>query len=941
MPSYYEWCSKKNRKSVKHEYPKFEVTNHPLKSNIVSAKISSSTSFIENLNKWSSAFEEVDPLLRFEQMDLAEESLPVEVSDGSINYSKAWTSRRAVILNKYTTGEKLTIISSFLPGGEKVSSFSALIRQVSNLNEKVKHRLEQLDDFDEDTVRKTMGLSQQEFVTKINVLNEEIKKAWASEQRVKAFKIAIQCSKLLSDVNVMQFYPSKFVLITDTLDTFGNLVFSRLKERSYGTNVSKKVQDIDPTEIPDAAKETCQNWLFKMASIRELLPRLYMEMTLLKCYSFIAKDEIKPAIARLTKMIRGIGNPLVATYLRLYLCKVASSLLRNECEEFFYSNLKEFLEEYQQIFQPAIRKKYEVQLLTLDRYLSLYVPAVDWLMYGTVNSNKCKLTLYSLYSLEDLLQKCENMENNELLLYCLVSAFDSTSVNKKSTEILEMVQSSAEKMVMLSEILTALGEHLCTADSHHQMASEALIQTWWKIANNMKSTTNFLQVLGPWLQFACMHLSTQHVNIILRGTIRYMIKCGKPADEFSGSFQFVVRRMLNSIPDVEELFLMDAFMPLVELVQTSNARTMMAKTVLSIFFAKYKLVQIEDPIVIGSLMRLCCILHESINAVTVEDEVKLCAELIAKYVRAVSHDDPEQQLNFYVESRAAFIKLDAVLVALVHCVNALGARGAAGTRGWLQRACAAYCFVTVPSLHCPLARAQLYLLSGQAALLNNCVGQAEANFKALISLIPDIPEFIMEDGQKKMTHFKVSSLMSDFLSTLLIMPDNMDSSVKAYILSGFIKTMERIHWRKTDPVYYMSLLRTLDLLCEMTRETYAYGIEGVLSNDKLYGSEAEYIDSIEKYSTNICQELLVVLKALGDAKETRKQHDLALEVFWRVVRRGDLDNSSMANLAANLWMLSQKLQDTSQRLPKSMLMTLKNDNSRASQQLLQKLKESA
>lgn len=58
-------------------------------------------------------------------------------------------------------------------------------------------------------------------------------KAWDSEQRVKAFKIGIQCSKLLSDVNVMQFYPSKFVLITDILDTFGVLVFDRLKGKSY------------------------------------------------------------------------------------------------------------------------------------------------------------------------------------------------------------------------------------------------------------------------------------------------------------------------------------------------------------------------------------------------------------------------------------------------------------------------------------------------------------------------------------------------------------------------------------------------------------------------------------------------------------------------------------------------------------------------------------
>ncbi|XP_073943987.1 VPS35 endosomal protein-sorting factor-like isoform X2 [Choristoneura fumiferana] len=933
MSSNYKWSSKKKQKHLKHEYPKFDVTNHPLKLNIVTTKPSPSTSFIENLNKWTSPFEEIDPLLRFEQMELNEDPTPAEpIADDSTNYSKAWISRRAVILNKYTTGEKLTIISSFLPGGEK-----ALIRQVSNLNEKVKHRLEQLDDFDEDSVRKTMGLSQQEFVNKINVLNDEIKKAWASEQRVKAFKIAIQCSKLLSDVNVMQFYPSKFVLITDILDKFGNLVFARLKDRSYGPNVVKSHQDIDPSEVPEAAKETCQNWLFKMASIRELLPRLYMEMSLLKCYTFISKENIKPAIARITLMIRGIGNPLVATYLRLYLCKVAANLLGNECEEFFHSNLKEFLEEYQQIFHPALRKKFEVQLLTLDKYLSLYIPAVDWLMYGTVNSTKCKLTL-----LEGLLQQCEEMENNELLLYCLISAFDSSSVNIKATKILEMVQNSTEKMVLLSEVLIALGEHLCNTESYQQVASESLIQTWWKIANSMKSTVNFLQVLAPWMQFACIHLSTQHVNIILRGTIRYMIKCGKPADEFSGNFQFVLRRMLNSIPDVEELFLMDAFMPLVELVQTSNARTMMAKTVLSIFFTKYKLVKIEDHIVIGSLMRLCCILHDSINAVTVEDEVKLCADLITKYIHAVDyHDDLEQQLNFYVESRAAFIKLDAVLVALVHSVNALAARGARASRGWLQRACAAYCFVTAPSLHCPLAKAQLYLLSGQVALLNNCIGQAEANFKALISLIPDIPEFVIEDGQKKMTHIKVSSLISDFLSTLLIMPDNMDSNVKAYILSGFIKTIERIHWRKTDPLYYMSLLHTLDLLCEMTHENYAYSIDGVISNDKLYGSDEEYIESIENYSSNITQEILVVLKALADSKETRKQYELALELFWRVIRRGDLEDNSMANLAANLWMLSRKLQDSNQRVSISMLLALKNDKTKVSQQLLQKLQDNA
>lgn len=61
--------------------------------------------------------------------------------------------------------------------------------------------------------------------------------------------------------------------------------------------------------------------------------------------------------------------------------------------------------------------------------------------------------------------------------------------------------------VLLNEVLSSLGEHLCRADNYRQVSSEALIQTWWKITSNIKSTFHFLQVLGPWLQFACTHLS--------------------------------------------------------------------------------------------------------------------------------------------------------------------------------------------------------------------------------------------------------------------------------------------------------------------------------------------------------------------------------------------------------------------------------------------------
>ena len=74
------------------------------------------------------------------------------------------------------------------------------------------------------------NLSQREYIAKIDEMNSGFMGAWNNEEKVKAFKIVIQCVKLLVDTSVVEFYPSKFVLITDIVETFGKAVYKRLKE---------------------------------------------------------------------------------------------------------------------------------------------------------------------------------------------------------------------------------------------------------------------------------------------------------------------------------------------------------------------------------------------------------------------------------------------------------------------------------------------------------------------------------------------------------------------------------------------------------------------------------------------------------------------------------------------------------------------------------------
>lgn len=251
----------------KNALPTCEALRHPLEQVVVkmveskgtrrmntnnSSNTSSRSSSIIALDPLSAAFDGIDPLSQFIRESENADPLSLMAAETPTNHKQSkeapvedsWSSKRAGILAKFTTTERLSIVTTFLSGGETSNTIVDLLKESCLINcviavksqttatmaDKVKHRLQQLDDFDE--TYRMLDVTQQEYIQKIEQLNQELVHAWNSDQRVTALKIVIQCSKLLADTSVLQFYPSQFVLITDVLDIFGRLVYDRLKQKS-------------------------------------------------------------------------------------------------------------------------------------------------------------------------------------------------------------------------------------------------------------------------------------------------------------------------------------------------------------------------------------------------------------------------------------------------------------------------------------------------------------------------------------------------------------------------------------------------------------------------------------------------------------------------------------------------------------------------------------
>ncbi|XP_068610312.1 VPS35 endosomal protein-sorting factor-like [Brachionichthys hirsutus] len=806
-----------------------------------------------------------------------------------------WSSKRGEILARFTTTEKLSI--NLFMGSDKGKAQSP----GSGVSEKVRTRLEELDDLEEGSQRELLNLSQQDYAARIEELNQSLKEAWASDQKVKALKIVIQCSKLLSDTSVIQFYPSKFVLITDILDTFGGLVYDRIW--TMCSDPRPLPDSFTVEDVNDTAKETCLNWFFKIASIRELLPRLYVEAAILKCNRFLNRTGIQVTLPRLTAMIRGIGDPLVAAYARAYLCRIGMEVAPH-LKDSLNHNFFDLLSTFRQIGDESVQRQLALQRVEMSEYLTLYSPAINWILQSIAYRAPEPL-------LTEMMERCKNLGNNALLLNSVMRAFRAEFVAARATDFIAMIKDCDEAGFPKHLLFGSLGRNLACADPPESERLTILNEAW-KVVTKVRTARDYINCAEIWVEFTCRHFTKREVNTVLADIIKHMTP-DRAFEEAYPQLKSVIRKIVTYFHNFSVLFSMERFLPFLDMFQKDSVRVEVCRSVMEVFI-RHQAEPTRDPVILNAMLHICKAMHDSVNALTLEDERRSLAHLIIGFVRMVSFGrDFEQQLSFCVEARATFCNLEPVLTQLIQTVNQLAMETNRVMRGShsrktaaFVRACAAYSFITIPSLSSIFSRLSLYLLSGQVALANQCLSQADAFLKAAVGILPEVPRYISVEGKLRSSEGFLLDFINNFLSTLLVVPDHPEHGV-LYLVRGLLNMVQDYTWEDNGDAKVRVYISALPLLAAMSQETYLYSIPKVDSNERLYGGDPKFLSEINKLCETLIGQILDHLKVLGrDEQSARRQGALAFSLFGVLLAHGDLRNNKLSQLAVNLWNLSHK-----------------------------------
>lgn len=182
-----------------------------------------------------------------------------------------------------------------------------------------------------------------------------------------------------------------------------------------------------------------------------------------------------------------------------------------------------------------------------------------------------------------------------------------------------------------------------------------ILREVWKVVSALTDPADYIKCAEVYIEIPAKHLTAREVDMLLTDIIAYMSK-NRTHERFLPQLQSIVEKILTAISDVNAIFSMarrslccsctliclfksniqENFMPLLDLFQSNpTIRNEVCKFTMQ-HFARHQGEEVSDVVRVNTIMFVAKTLHDSVNALTFEDEKRQYTELILSFIRKVT-----------------------------------------------------------------------------------------------------------------------------------------------------------------------------------------------------------------------------------------------------------------------------------------------------------------
>jgi hypothetical protein len=709
--------------------------------------------------------------------------------------------------------------------------------------------MEELEKNDDDTNAGTVG----EIVKKLEVKKKEMLQQWDKEEKVSTLKTIIQCAKILNDVSTPKFYCHKFLLISEFIDNFSKLVYERICKLAFGSKQQVDFSKITPQVGNQLAKEVCTNWIMKTCCIRELLPRIYIDISFLGMFKFMMTDEeLEMKILNISYMIRGISHPLIAFYASMYLTKIVLTLYP-KMKKFLFILLKN-LSKFE--INEAFMKKLKYEDMTVEELKKFLDPCVEWIVYCICKNMGPK-------DFKTLIKLFDESKNYSIFKGIIIHALPKFIFEEKIIQYIFICfdlynnyESTFLCYLMCQKILI----------TDNPLDGKFIAIMWDKIKNcqNKELFIDCCSLLGEILiKFHNEDVQDkffEEVFEIFKNTFSNSSASGESTQEiqkYFAKFEIFLYNILTKITNYNSILSGDNFLFLLQ-----NFNPEMKLNICHTIFKQLvnQKNKITDTYLAFSLLKIGKYIHDSVEIFSPPEKKKEVSDILTKFINKIDFGmDFENYFNFLTEARAAYYELDSITELLVKCVQKTAIQTYKSVKGKHNKktmrfckVCVAYCLITIPSISSIKTQLKLELTTAEIALMNNLISECDSICKFIITNI----QKEIESLDKLEADF-VINFSKSFLGFLIMVPSNPDDPFQ--LIRGFMNLFNL----ETIPKTLLVSRVKLSILLSMTKfvttqlqNRLPYHVFNVDSNDEIFTGDPKYIGEGNQIVENILTEIL-------------------------------------------------------------------------------------